>query len=259
MGADLQISGPAGPGEIRLREKKPLAENTMNRIARGLEKFVFSCPEPFIMKYYNGGYTGAGTSIRDPLHTITTVGRHALVTPYIMQTSHTGFAKDRNQSVEDGTVSALAVDWKELLEAGIDGETAQKCTWVSQFIMEYYGRSVGQDLKEPLHTVVGRDRFALLTVLGSECVILDIFLRMLTPEELKLGQGFPRDYVTDRDYNGNRYPASKQVARIGNSVVPVMAQKLVEANCGYLKVGERQPIWQIRNSVTEDDGQMRFA
>lgn len=27
----------------------------------------------------------------------------------------------------------------------------------------------------------------------------------------------------------------RQVARIGNSVVPIMAKKLIESNCGYLK------------------------
>ena len=32
-----------------------------------------------------------------------------------------------------------------------------------------------------------------------------------------------------------------------------------EANGGYLKVGERQPVLQIRNAVTEEDGQMRFV
>ena len=104
-----------------------------------------------------------------------------------------------------------------------------------------------------------KDRFALVTLLGNEYVLLDIFLRMLKPEELKLGQGFPEDYIIDRDYNGNKYPVSKQVARIGNSVVPVMARKLVEANCGYLKTGERMPFWQIQNAVTEESGQMRFA
>ena len=54
-------------------------------------------------------------------------------------------------------------------------------------------------------------------------------------------QGFPKDYIIDRDINWNKYPIKEQVARIGNSVVPVMAQKLVEANCGYLKGGERAP------------------
>lgn len=332
---DLQDMGKSIFGR-----KKPLAEKTMNRIARGLEKFVFNCPDPFIVQVNHGGDNFRGQSIHEPMATITQKHGFGTVTPYIMQIGQTGFSKDRNRSVEDsmstivtknehclisplliqyhsettknrvrgqqvaepiqtidtsnryglvmsymtkfyksgtgqslnepihtittspghfGTVSVLALDWQSLQEVGIDEETAQKCTWVSQFIMEYYGCGTGQSPKEPLHTIVTKDRFALITVLGNEYVILDIFLRMLNPEELKLGQGFPKDYIIDHDYNGNRYPVSKQVARIGNSVVPIMAQKLVEANCGYLKVGERQPIWQIKNAETEKNGQMRFA
>lgn len=186
----------------------------------------------YMTKFYK---SGEGQSLAEPIHTITTSSGHF------------------------GTVSILAVDWEELRAAGIDDETARKCTWMSQFIMEYYGSGCGQGLDEPLRTVVTRDRFALVTVLGSEYVILDIFLRMLRPEELKLGQGFPRDYVIDRDYMGHPYPASKQVARIGNSVVPIMAGKLVGANCGYLKVGERQPIIQVKDFKSEASGQMRFA
>lgn len=320
--------------------EKPLAEKTMNRIARGLEKFVFNCQEPFIVQVNHGGDNFRGQSINDPMPMITQKHGFGTVTPYIMQIGQTGFSKDRNRSVEQpmstvvtknvhclisplliqyhsetakngvrgqpvtepvktidtsnrygmvlsymtkfyksgtgqslnepvhtittspghfGTVSVLTVDWKALQAAGIDEETAQKCTCVSQFIMEYYGCGTGQALTEPLHTIVTKDRFALVTVLGNEYVLMDIFLRMLKPEELKLGQGFPKDYIIDHDYNGNRYPVSKQVARIGNSVVPVMAQKLVEANCGYLKIGERMPIWQMQNAVTEESGQMRFA
>lgn len=74
-------------------------------------------------------------------------------------------------------------------------------------------------------------------------------------EVLKLVQGFPKDYIIDRDYHWKPYPIAKQVARIGNSVVPIMAQKLVEANCPYLKVGERTP-----NLMIDDSGdQLRFA
>ncbi len=134
-------------------------------------------------------------------------------------------------------------------------ETAQKCTWVSQFIMEYYGCGIGQRIDGPLHTIVTRDRFALITVLGNKYVILDIFLRMLRPEELKLGQGFPADYIIDRDINYRPYPIREQVARIGNSVVPIMAEKLVEANCGYLKVGNRPPSLRLDMS----GAQIKFA
>ena len=61
------------------------------------------------------------------------------------------------------------------------------------------------------------------------------------PEELKLAQGFPKDYVIDHYITGKPVTHKEQVARIGNSVVPVMAKALVAANVPYLKVGERMP------------------
>lgn len=296
----------ANMGKSIFGRKKPLAEKTMNRIARGLEKFVFNYPEPFIMKCYGGNYTGKGTSIHDPIHTITTVDHNALISPFLIQYhSETTAGEVRGQQVTEpiitidtsnryglvmqymtkfyksgsgqsllapihtittspghfGTVSVLAIPKDELqkrLEACGDNmaeEMAQKCTWVSQFIMEYYGCGTGQSIFEPLHTIVTKDRFALVTVLGSEYAIIDIFLRMLKPEELKLGQGFPKDYIIDRDIDWNPYPIKEQVARIGNSVVPIMAQKLVEANCGYLRVGDRIP----NLLVYDDEPQLRFA
>ena len=47
----------------------------------------------------------------------------------------------------------------------------------------------------------------------------------------------------------------RNVARIGNSVVPIMAEKLVGANCPYLKVGERMP----NMSIDDTQEQLRFA
>ena len=149
------------------------------------------------------------------------------------------------------------MNWRELQEAEIDDETARKATWVSEFIMEYYGTGTGQRVTEPLHTIVTKDRFALITVLGNdEYAVLDIFLRMLTQEKLKLAQGFPPDYIMDRDYNWKKYPVCEQVKRIGNSVVPIMAEALVKANCPYLKVGERHPAPVI---YMQQDGQMAFG
>lgn len=78
-----------------------------------------------------------------------------------------------------------------------------------------------------------KDRFGLVNVVldikGEKYIISDIFLRILKPRELMLMQGFPEDYIIDRDYKWQSYPIAKQVARIGNSVVPIMAKKLVEA------------------------------
>ncbi|WP_367567247.1 DNA cytosine methyltransferase [Lacrimispora sp.] len=363
-------------GKSIFDRKKPLADKTMNRIARGLDKFVFNCPEPFIVQVNHGGDNFRGQSIHEPMPTITQKHGFGTVTPYIMQIGQTGFCVDRNRSVENpmstvvtknehcllspviapfieksyggnyrgagssmndpihtittvdhnhvvaplliqyhsetsksdvrgqsvdepimtldtsnryglvaafltkfyntttgqplwepihtittspghfGQVSVLAISKEELLKNGVDEETAQKCTWVSQFIIEYYGSGTGQSLNDPLHTILTKDKFALVTVLGNEYVILDIFLRMLKAEpELKLGQGFPEDYIIDHDYEGKKYPVCEQVARIGNSVVPIVAEALVKANCPYLKVGERMPNMRIDDS----QDQLRFA
>jgi DNA (cytosine-5)-methyltransferase 1 len=53
---------------------------------------------------------------------------------------------------------------------------------------------------------------------------------MLRPEELKLAQGFPKGYVIDHYSDGTRVTKAEQVRRIGNSVVPLMAEKIVAAN-----------------------------
>ncbi|MDY4403564.1 DNA cytosine methyltransferase, partial [Blautia sp.] len=221
---------------------------------------------PLLIQYHSETTKNGvrGQSVVDPLQTIDTSNRYGLVIAFLEKFYKSGTGQSLAEPIHTittspghfGQVSVLAVDWKELQAAGIDEETAQKATWVSQFIMEYYGCGIGQSLNEPLHTIVTKDRFALITVLGNEYAILDIFLRMLTPEELKLAQGFPPDYIIDRDYNWQKYPVCEQVKRIGNSVVPIMAEALVSANCPYLKVGERQPAPVI---YTQQNGQVAFG
>lgn len=131
---------------------------------------------------------------------------------------------------------------------------------ISAFLIKYYGSGGScQTIDRPLDTITTKDRFGLvnveINVQGEKYAIADIFLRMLKPEELKLMQGFPKDYIIDRDIRWRSYPIKEQVARIGNSVVPVMAQKLVEANCPYLRIGERVP----NLLINESEEQLRFA
>lgn len=62
-----------------------------------------------------------------------------------------------------------------------------------------------------------------VTIQGQAYIIVDIQLRMLTPRELARAQGFSDDYIL----TGTQ---EQQVARIGNSVSPPVAQALVQAN-----------------------------
>lgn len=253
-------------GKSIFGRKKPLADNTLRRIARGIEKFVVNGgDQAFIVQYHSETAKGdvRGQRVTNPLMTIDTSNRYALVSAFISKFYKTGCGQSCLEPLHTittsaghfGQVNVLMTEWEKLKAAGIDEETAKRCTWVSEFIMEYYGCGTAQSVNEPLHTIVTKDRFALITVMGNEYVILDIYLRMLTPEELKLAQGFPKDYIIDRDYRWHPYPTSEQVKRIGNSVVPIMAEALVNANCSYLKTGERIP----NLNIEQEDDQLCFA
>lgn len=232
---------------------KPLAEATQKRIANGICKYIIDNPDPYVvtdkkavafMIQYHGeqkeGYS-RGQTLREPIKTIDTSNRYGLVTAFITKFYKSGTGQTLNEPLHTITTSP-----------GHFG-------LVSAFLVKYYGSGIScQEMTEPLHTITTKDRFGLVTVqiMGKPYMITDIFLRMLKPEELKVMQGFPKDYIIDRDYRWRKYPISEQVKRIGNSVVPIMAKTLVEANCKYLKVGERipAPIVYIQQS-----GQIAFA
>lgn len=241
------------PGSSIFERKKPLAEATQKRIANGIKKYIIDAESPYIVsggealayiiQYH--GETRAGDSrgqlLTEPIKTIDTSNRYGLVTAFITKYYKTGIGQGCDEPLHTITTSP-----------GHFG-------LVSAFLIKYYGGGCGQTLDRPLDTITTKDRFGLVNVIldikGEKYIISDIFLRMLKPEELKLMQGFPKDYIIDRDYNWKKYPIAKQVARIGNSVVPIMAEKIVEANCPYLKVGERMP----NMSIDDTQEQLRFA
>lgn len=196
--------------------KKPLSENTMKRILRGLEKFVFNNPEPYIVRIGQTGFGGDRLvyPLDRPLTTITTKQEHLLIVPFI-QKYFGGYYKGAGSDLKNPLPTITTVDHNSLVAA---------------FISEYYGCSIGSDLNKPLHTITSRDKFALIEIHGKKYQIIDIKMRMLQPRELFNAQGFPENYIIDHDYIGNKYPKNQQVARCGNSVSPVLAEALVKAN-----------------------------
>lgn len=112
-------------------------------------------------------------------------------------------------------------------------------------MIKYYGQGTGQDMKEPLDTVTANDRFGLVTIQGVDYAIVDIGMRMLEPRELYGCQGFPEDYIIDRDHTGRTYNRTEQVKRCGNAVPPPFAAALVRVNLPELCMAERMPNMQI--------------
>lgn len=241
-------------GQSIFSRKKPLAEKTMNRIVNGIKKYIIDNPNPYLVQNKNAlSYLiqyhqeqnpndCRGQNVTEPIKTIDTSNRYGLVTAFITKFYKTGVGQSCRDPLHTITTSQ-----------GHFG-------LISAFLIKYYGTGDNaENIREPLATITTKDRFALVTTPieynGEKYMITDIFLRMLKPEELKIMQGFPKDYIIDRDYRFKPYPAKEQVARIGNSVVPIMAEALVSANCSYLKCGDRKTIL----NVEEFNGEYRFT
>lgn len=277
-----------------IRAVRPLAPKTMERIARGLKKFVIDNAEPFIVQVNHSGaksdycnsmneplkvitskhgfgiveprlvpFMGVNTTnhpggdCKEPLHTITTGNQQCLISPALIQYhSETSEGEVRGQAIENpimtidgsnryGLVTSFlskfyktgtGQDVREPLHtvttsAGHFGE-------VRAFLIKYYNEGTGQDIKAPLDTVTTKDRFGLVTIQGIDYQIVDIGLRMLEPRELYGCQGFPDDYIIERDYTGKKYPRSEQVRRCGNAVCPPIPAALVRANLPELCKGD---------------------
>ncbi len=284
-------------GESIFSRKKPLSENTLKRIYAGLMKFVAGGENEFIKRYNGGNPEEKVRSLNLPIGTISTSGRHALVS--------TAFIKKYYSGRPEGKVIGLDGP------AGTITTVGNQALVQSEFLTSYYGNGQAHPISEPCPTVTTKDRFALNYLLydyskftvselehpagtittrpkhnlvsnewltdtqfgrigqkldkpaftliarmdkkppyliqtenGELAIkifeddnetmikikefmalygIIDIKMRMLLLYELKLIQGFPKDYILA----GNQTEQKKQ---IGNAVEVHQASAIVEAN-----------------------------
>lgn len=292
-------------GKYGIRAVRPLAPKTMERIARGLKKFVLDNPEPFIIQCK---FNNDAQDIKKPLGTITTIGSHLLVEPYLSVNRENHFGSDMREPIHTITSNnqhmlmtpTLIQYHSETAQGEVRGQTIKEPimtvdgsnryglvtsflskfykTCIGQdereplhtvttsaghfgevraFLIKYYGDATGQDIKQPLDTVTTKDRFGLVTIEGVDYQIVDIGLRMLEPRELYGCQGFPEDYIIDHDYTGKTYPRTEQVRRCGNAVCPPIPAALVRANLPEMCVARRTANMRV---AEEANGQlMMFA
>lgn len=273
-----------------IRAVRPLAPKTMERIARGLKKFVIDNEEPFIVQVNQNEHclaeaksapyimcnneNNTGANVESPLPTITTGNRNFVIAPALIQYhSETTKNDTRGQSVENpimtvdssnryGLVTSFLSKFYKTgtgqdIRAPLHTVTTSPGHFgeVRAFLIKYYGDATGQDINNPLDTITTKDRFGIVTVEGVDYQIVDIGLRMLEPRELYGCQGFPDDYIIDHDYTGKQYSRSEQVKRCGNAVCPPLAAALVQANLPELCIAKRTPNMRINEDAT---GQLQF-
>ncbi|WP_145537199.1 DNA cytosine methyltransferase [Yersinia alsatica] len=134
--------------------KKPLAENTLKRIARGIQRFVIDNPTPFIVKCNHTSSKTTydcfrGQALDQPLQAITKTPGFSLVAPIIARQ----FGNSVGHSVEKPNCTVTA---------GGGG----KSQLVSAFLAKHFGGNYtgpGADLAQPAHTVTTVDHHALVT------------------------------------------------------------------------------------------------
>ena len=170
-----------------IRAVRPLAIKTMERIARGLKKFVIDNPEPFIIQCNHGGerrpndirepmptitgkhgygiveptlapYMGTNTTnhpggnCKDPIHTITTGNQQCLISPTLIQYhSETVKGEVRGQTIEKPIMT-------------VDG--SNRYGLVTSFLHKYYDggyKGAGENIENPLPTVTAWDHNSVVT------------------------------------------------------------------------------------------------
>lgn len=224
------------------------ANEPLPTITTGNRNFVVS---PYLSKYY-GGEKQAGADVGKPLPTITAIDHNALAA--VSLTSRYGNGEDgRGREIDKPLPTVTAGDHNQLLAAhiatfrrGMDGQSvgeplstitakaghhAEVRTYLTK--IEGSGGALGKwnEVRGLLNTYAGykiaSDEILIIEIDGVQYFISDVAMRMLEPHELAAAQGFPCDYVLKVS---DSYAKSAQIARIGNSVCPVMAEVLVRAN-----------------------------
>jgi DNA (cytosine-5)-methyltransferase 1 len=222
---------------------------------------------PQLMSYYGErpGQAGRGRTLDNPVPTVTSENRVALVAAFIAKHfgGQIGCGADRPfptvtmRGTQNNLVAATliknthgdkqAFDLREPLRTVLAGGThhavvACRLGQVRAFLWKYYG-SGGQwnSLHEPAPTITVRDRLALGIVLigGEPWQIVDIGMRMLSPRELFRAQGFPDSYLIDVGVNGRPATKGDQVGRCGNSVCPQVVAAVVRANFAAKSVADK--------------------
>lgn len=220
----------------------------------------------FLSKQFGGNTAGKNISVDGPAGTITTIDHHAFVSVCygngynlsIAEPGPTLTTKDKlalvnvnfiaNEYSGGGQISSIESPNPALLT-----NPKQKLVTCDRFLMNPQFNSTGSSVDDPCFTLIARmDKRppclvvtetgnVAIQILGTDSpmmvkikefmsmyCIIDIKMRMLTIDEMKLIQGFPEDYVLI----GTQ---AEQKKFIGNAVEVTIARKWCEALCSSIR------------------------
>ena len=139
--------------------KRPLADATLRRIAKGIMRYVVDAADPFIVGQGQPIYAGKPVTARQPFGTLTTENHRAVVVPSIVPVTHQG--SDRSESIH------------EPFRTITGAQRGEKALATATMVQVGYGEREGQapralDIEKPLGTVVGSTKAALVTAFLNE-------------------------------------------------------------------------------------------
>ena len=168
-----------------IRAVRPLSENTMRRIARGLMKFVVNNPNPFIVSVGHTGFAGDGRkySIDEPLRTVVSKVEHCVCAPVLMRNNENAVGSDAREPIGTITtgghhmlIAPSMIQYHSEQSEAVRGQTVDKPIMtvdssnrygmVSAFISKFYGggnTNPASSANDPVPTITTIDHNAVCT------------------------------------------------------------------------------------------------
>lgn len=161
-----------------LRSVRPLADNTMARVARGMKRYVLDSEKPFLVSIAHGDSGGRREYPLDEPFGVVTAGwiSHAVVAPNLMTMRNSG--KPFNGADEPiSTVTATGAQQSPVMAfisrqfgtstghgAGaplgtVTADGGGKSALVAPYLSAYYGVDQDTPMDEPVHTLTTKPRF----------------------------------------------------------------------------------------------------
>ena len=236
-----------------VRAVRPLKDNTLRRVARGLDKFILQSDEPFAVKLQQGQAATVapylvqyhtersehvrGQCVDEPIMTLDASNRYGVVCPIL--TKYYG-NDEHGQDIRDPLHTVTAKDREGVILVHTKQvENLRPMRYLSDTMMvtsigsvDKYGRwpCVREILNRWAGYTIKEDELLLKKICGEWYFIEDIGLRMLKTKEAYRAMGFAPDYVFNVDSDGQKITASKQMEKCGNAVCPDIAGLIAASN-----------------------------